>query len=152
MTKKGFLLLSLTIYLAMYIFLCGLVWHFCSLYVQSLYDIQSRSRAFYVYHNIQNKFISDCSFCINVTIDQDKIIFYKKDCTIIWKLKKNSLVREEYNHKENEKTLVYLCPTIEVFKPFLHPCNASCSFVGFEGCFFSCSITIFAVAQKRALI
>ncbi|RTL06561.1 hypothetical protein EKK58_04470 [Candidatus Dependentiae bacterium] len=148
MVKNGFLLFSFTIYLALYIFLCGLISHFSFFYLQSLHEIQRQSRVFFAYYNTQQIFIRDCLFCINVSLDDNKIIIYKKNYNIIWRLKKHSLVREELYGKDKKKVLVYLCTNVDMFKPFLRECNMPFSFVGFEVRFFSFLLTIFAIAQK----
>lgn len=148
--KSGFLLITFLVYLGLYSFLCVFILYFCSFFIQLTHTVQNKSRALYAYHSIQKRFMDDCFKSITIEVDDNKIVIIAEDETITWKMHKNSLIRKEFLHKQqnNAKAILYFCMIADHFKPFLHEKRASCLSVGFSINLFYYPFTIVAVVQK----
>jgi hypothetical protein len=148
--KSGFIVMTFLVYFGLYTFLCGIILYFCTFFIQIIQTAHGKSRALYVYHSTQKRFIDDCCCSLDIHIESNSIKLICAHNLIIWKVHNCSLIRKEYYQEGKilKKTTLYFCTVADHFIPFVHKGNIRYFYTGFTIDFFSSPFTIAAIVPK----
>ncbi|HTM05801.1 MAG TPA: hypothetical protein VL201_01025 [Patescibacteria group bacterium] len=148
---SGFVVITFLIYFGLYVFLYSMILYFCNFFIHTLQVTQAKSRASYAYHATQKRFIDDCSYASDIKIKDNKLKIISANKLVTWKIQRHSLVRKEYQKQaeDSKKIIIYFCPAIHNFMPFVDKENDGCFCTGFTAYFFSCPFTIVGLISQR---